>query len=63
MLGYGGKVSYGSEGGVFEKTGGIPSIIIGPGSIAQAHKPNEYVDVTQIEKCLTFLRNLIRDSA
>lgn len=63
MPGYGGKVSYGSEGGVFEKTGGIPSIIIGPGSIEQAHKPNEFVDVAQIEKCLTFLSNLVRESA
>ncbi|WP_373237385.1 M20/M25/M40 family metallo-hydrolase, partial [Cohaesibacter celericrescens] len=51
----GGKVSYGSEGGVFETIGGIPSVIVGPGSIEQAHKPNEFVAISQIEQCLSFL--------
>tara|TARA_B100000768_G_C11282391_1_gene379415 strand:- start:74 stop:1267 length:1194 start_codon:yes stop_codon:yes gene_type:complete len=55
---YGGKVSFGSEGGVFEKIGGIPSVIIGPGSIEQAHMPNEFVEITQIEACLEFLDRL-----
>lgn len=50
-----GKVSYGSEGGVFEKQGNIPSIICGPGSIKQAHKPNEFIEISQIEECLEFL--------
>jgi len=50
-----GKVSYGSEGGVFEKQGNIPSIICGPGSIEQAHKPNEFIEISQIEECLDFL--------
>lgn len=58
-----GKVSYGSEGGVFEKSGGIPSIIVGPGSIEQAHKPNEFVEVEQLEMCLQFLLRLVEDSA
>ena len=55
---YGGKVSYGSEGGVFEQIGGIPSVIVGPGSIEQAHKPNEFVEINQIEDCLEFLEEL-----
>jgi acetylornithine deacetylase len=55
---YGGKVSYGSEGGVFEQIGGIPSVIVGPGSIEQAHKPNEFVEINQIENCLEFLDGL-----
>ncbi|WP_447928441.1 acetylornithine deacetylase [Vreelandella sp. EE27] len=50
----GGKVSYGSEGGVFEIDGGIPSVIIGPGSIQQAHKPDEYVEISQLSECLYF---------
>lgn len=50
-----GKVSYGSEGGVFEKQGNIPSVICGPGSIKQAHKPNEFIEISQIEECLDFL--------
>ncbi|WP_458793053.1 acetylornithine deacetylase [Yoonia sp. MH D7] len=52
---WGGKVSYGSEGGVFENIGGIPAVIIGPGSILQAHKADEFVAIDQIEKCLYFL--------
>lgn len=58
MPNWGGKVSYGSEGGVFETIGQIPSVIIGPGSIDQAHKPNEFVDLTQLSDCLTFLDRL-----
>lgn len=50
----GGKVSYGSEGGVFEIDGGIPSVIIGPGSIRQAHKPDEYIEIDQLGQCLAF---------
>lgn len=53
-----GKVSYGSEGGVFEKQGNIPSIICGPGSIKQAHKPNEFIEISQLEECLEFLEAL-----
>ncbi|MFG6539269.1 MULTISPECIES: acetylornithine deacetylase [unclassified Sulfitobacter] len=56
---WGGKVSYGSEGGVFEQIGGIPSVIVGPGSIEQAHKPNEFVDLDQLEKCVQFLGSII----
>ncbi|EIM77413.1 acetylornithine deacetylase [Nitratireductor aquibiodomus RA22] len=53
-----GKVSYGSEGGVFETIGGIPSVIVGPGSIRQAHKPDEFVEVEQLSLCLAFLEKL-----
>lgn len=52
---WGGKVSYGSEGGVFEVQGGIPSVIVGPGSIKQAHKADEFVDIAQLDLCLHFL--------
>ncbi|WP_311945721.1 acetylornithine deacetylase [Halomonas piscis] len=54
----GGKVSYGSEGGVFEIYGGIPSVIIGPGSIRQAHKVDEFIEIEQLSQCLTFLDSL-----
>jgi acetylornithine deacetylase len=54
----GGKVSYGSEGGVFEIDGGIPSIIIGPGSIRQAHKPDEFIEIDQLSQCLEFFDRL-----
>jgi len=56
---WGGKVSYGSEGGVFEQIGGIPAVIVGPGSIDQAHKPNEFVEIGQLATCVQFLSDLI----
>jgi len=56
---WGGKVSYGSEGGVFEQIGGIPSVIVGPGSIEQAHKPNEFVELDQLTQCVGFLGRII----
>ena len=37
-----GKVSYGTEGGYYQNAG-IPTIICGPGDIAQAHQPDEWV--------------------
>jgi len=52
-----GKVSFGTEGSQFQRAG-IPTVICGPGSIAQAHKPNEYVEIEQIGRCDGFLRRL-----
>jgi len=37
---------------------GIPTVVCGPGSIAQAHKPNEYVTLDQIARCDAFLGRL-----
>jgi acetylornithine deacetylase len=51
-------VSFGTEAGVFNACG-IPSIICGPGSIEQAHKPNEFIDKHQLELCLAFLAQLV----
>ena len=53
-----GKVSFGTEGSQFHRAG-IPTVICGPGSIAQAHKPNEYVTLEQISRCEDFLRKLM----
>jgi acetylornithine deacetylase len=52
-----GKVSYGTEGGFFEKAG-IPSIICGPGDIAQAHQPDEWIALSELEACDRFIRRL-----
>ena len=52
------KVAFGTEGGLFSAAG-IPTIICGPGSIDQAHKPDEYVELDQIARCERFLRRLI----
>ncbi len=53
-----GKVSFGTEGGLFSSIG-IPSVVCGPGDIINAHKPNEFVDIEQLNKCETFISALI----
>jgi acetylornithine deacetylase len=50
-------VSYCTEAGLFQD-GGAPAIICGPGDIAQAHTANEFVAVSELEKCLAFLTRL-----
>jgi acetylornithine deacetylase len=52
-----GAVSFSTEASLFQQSG-IPSVICGPGSIAQAHQPNEFIDLDQVEACVTFLRRL-----
>lgn len=52
------KVAYATEGGQFTNAG-IPTIICGPGSIEQAHKADEYVVLSEIERCDTFLQKLL----
>lgn len=50
-------VSYGTEGGRFQAAG-IPTVICGPGSIEQAHKPDEWIAVSELRKCEAFLDGL-----
>jgi len=52
------KVAYATEGGLFQQAG-IPAIICGPGSIAQAHKPDEYVTLEQVALCESFMERLL----
>ncbi len=52
------SVSFGTEAGVFNKLG-VETIVCGPGNIEQAHKPNEYIEESQIIKCQSFLKNII----
>jgi acetylornithine deacetylase len=47
-------VCYATEASLFQ-VGGAPSVVIGPGDIAQAHTPNEFVHIEELEKCLAFL--------
>jgi len=51
------KVSFGTEASLFHDAA-IPAIICGPGHIAQAHQPNEWVAVDQLARCEAFMRNL-----
>ena len=53
-----GKVSYATEGGIYQNAG-IPTIVCGPGDIAQAHRPDEFVTEDQMALCDRFLRRLI----
>lgn len=48
---------FATEAGYYQAAD-IDCIVCGPGSIEQAHRPDEYVDIDQIEKCLAFLRGL-----
>jgi acetylornithine deacetylase len=53
-----GKVSYGTEGGFYQGAG-IATIICGPGHIAQAHQPDEWVAQEQLDTCDAFIRRLV----
>jgi acetylornithine deacetylase len=50
-------VAFGTEAGIF-KSAGIPTVVCGPGSIAQAHQPDEYVSLEQLGRCEAFMRGL-----
>jgi acetylornithine deacetylase len=54
-----GKITFGTEGGLFQKELGIPSVVCGPGNIAVAHKPDEHISEVQMGLCDTMLMNLI----
>jgi len=53
------KVSFGTEGGLFNERLGIPTVIFGPGSMVQGHKPDEYIDRKQLDMCDEFLESLL----
>ncbi|MEX2519613.1 MAG: acetylornithine deacetylase [Paracoccaceae bacterium] len=53
------KVAYGTEGGLFSARLGVPAIVCGPGSMAQGHKPDEFVSREQMMKCDAMLDALI----
>ena len=47
-------VSFGTEAGLFQEIG-ISTVVCGPGSIEQAHKIDEFIELSEIKKCLAFL--------
>lgn len=53
------KVAYGTEAGYFASDLGIPTIVCGPGSIQQAHKPDEFVAREQLDACDAFLGRIL----
>jgi acetylornithine deacetylase len=53
------KVAFGTEGGLFDQRLGIPTVICGPGSMMQGHKPDEFVTVEQLARCEGMLGALL----
>ncbi len=51
------RVSYGTEAGLFQQAG-IAGVIFGPGDIEQAHLPDEFVSIQQMQECCSFLSKL-----
>ena len=54
-----GKVAFGTEAGLFMERAGIPTVVCGPGHIAQAHKPDEFIALEQVEKGEDFMVQLM----
>jgi acetylornithine deacetylase len=54
-----GKVTYGTEAGIYEKAG-MQALVVGPGDIAQAHGADEYVALDQLAWCERWMREIIR---
>jgi acetylornithine deacetylase len=57
------KVSFGTEAGLFVSIAGIPTVVVGPGSIEQAHKPEEFVKLSELLDCAGFIGRLIAHCA
>ena len=53
------KVAFGTEAGLFHTRANIPTVVCGPGDIAQAHKPNEFITFEQIAKGEDFMARLM----
>jgi acetylornithine deacetylase len=51
-------VAYAAEAGLFQQAG-IPAVLCGPGSIEQAHQPDEWIEISQLEEGAAFMRRLI----
>jgi len=51
-------VAFGTEGGLFSEKVGIPTVVCGPGSMNQGHKPDEYIEIGQLNQCDQMLQRL-----
>lgn len=56
------RVAYTTEAGLFQRTG-IPTVVCGPGEIAQAHRPDEFVTLAQLAECERVLGLLVADAS
>ena len=53
-----GTVAFGTEGGLFDAVG-IPTVVCGPGSMDQGHKPDEFVSLEQLQACDAMLQRML----
>jgi len=55
------KLAFGTEGGLFQEQLNIPTVVCGPGSMDQGHKPDEYIHQTELARCDQFLTKLLKN--
>ncbi len=55
------KIDFGTEGGLFRTRLGIPTVVCGPGSMRQGHKPDEFLSKSELARCDLFLARLLDD--
>lgn len=53
------KVAFGTEGGLFRSMAGIPTVVVGPGDIARAHKADEYIERAELAEGSAFVERLV----
>ncbi len=54
-----GAIAFGTEAPFYQRAG-MSVVVFGPGSITQAHKPDEYIELEQIGACVEFMRRLMK---
>ncbi len=52
-------VAFGTEGGLFSQKAGVSTVVCGPGSMEQGHKPDEFLEIQQLQQCDNMLEQLI----
>ncbi|MGO4907720.1 acetylornithine deacetylase [Pseudorhodobacter sp. W20_MBD10_FR17] len=53
------KVAYGTEGGMFAQRLGLPTVVCGPGAMAQGHMPDEFIEIAQLQRCEAMMDALL----
>ena len=54
-----GSIAFGTEAGLYSERCGIPTVVCGPGDIAQAHQADEWIALDQLAACDRFLDRLL----
>ncbi len=58
--GHGGAVDFGTEAGLYQQRLGVPVVVCGPGSMAQGHTPDEFIEIAQLSASAAFVDGLLR---